>query len=446
VRFKKIVTVFILLFICTPIFAQAPKWAETNNHKNYPSSKYLLGVGIADDKTQAVELARADVAKQIQVKIESELETMEQEIGTDEKHTVKSEIVSRTMSIVSETVAGIEIKETTRIKGKYYALAVLNKQNYLTGLEQNMDDISSATTHYIQSARELVRLGNVFTAIDNYISAQNEIPEFFVKRGLYTALSGKYYGDKNTLSPATIQAEIRALFSGIHINIISGNNQLGRIGALLSAPVVATIYYSDESGREFGLRQFPVIVKYSNGETIGKFKTDDVGSVSVKVVASPGGAVVFIPDFKTIQDQFRSDLPKIQAIANYALLSSNIYVSINILNVTGQPDHELTKTVGGLANENGYKTDVSAPFQIQGQATITNEKIISAPAGKQYFIEMELRLSLVDINSGVQLASITGSGKGLAIGSRDIAIQKASENISFSKSKFAAFLQAANKP
>jgi len=443
---KQSVNVFFLLFISMTLFAQAPKWAETNSHKNYPSSKYLLGVGIADEKTQAVELARADVAKQIQVKIESELETMEQEIGDDNKHSVRSEITSRTKSVVSETVIGIEIIETTRVKGKYYALAVLNKQNYLTGLEQNMDDISSATTQYIQSARELVRQGNVFAAIDNYISAQNEIPDFYVKRGLYTALSGKYYGDKNTLSPAVIQAEIRTLFSEIHINMISGDNQQGRTGSVLSAPLVAKIYYSDESGQEFGLRQFPVIVKYSNGEIIGKPKTDDSGLVSVKVIASPSRAVVFIPDFKTILNQFRDELPKIQAIANYTLLSSNISVSINILNVAGQPDHELNKTVGGLANENGYKTDSAAPIQIQGQATITDEKIINSPAGKQYFIETELRLSLIDINSGIHLASITGLGKGLAIGSREQAVLKSSENIVFSKSKFAAFLQAANKP
>jgi len=443
---KQATNVFFLLYISTTLFAQAPKWAETNSHTNYPTSKYLLGVGISDDKTQAVELARADVAKQIQVKIESELETMEQEIGTDDKHSVRSEITSRTKSVVSETVAGIEIKETTRVKGKYYALAVLNKQNYLAGLEQNMNDISSATAQYIQSARDLIRQGNVFTALENYFSAQSEIPEFYVKRSLYTALSGKNYGNTNTLSPADILAEIRTLFSGIHVEIIGGDNQIGQIGTVLKEPVIAKIYYLDETGQEFGLRQFPLVVKYTYGEIIGKPKTDDGGSVSLKVVASPGGTVVFIPDFKTIPDRFSDDLPKIQAVANYTVLSSNIAVSINILNVSGQPDPELNKTVSGLVNENGYKTDSSAPLLIQGQTTISDEKIINSPAGKQYFIETELRLSLIDINSGVQLASVTGSGKGLVIGSRDKAILKASENIVFTKSKFATFLQAANKP
>jgi len=443
---KQATNVFFLLYISTTLFAQAPKWAETNSHKNYPTSKYLLGVGISDDKTQAVELARADVAKQIQVKIESVLETMEQEIGTDDKHSVRSEITSRTKSVVSETMAGIEIKETTRVKGKYYALAVLNKQNYLAGLEQNMNDISSATAQYIQSARDLIRQGNVFTALENYFSAQSEIPEFYIKRSLYTALSGKNYGSTNTLSPAAILAEIRSLLSGIHIKIVSGDNQSERMGAVLREPVIAKVYYLDESGQEFGLRQFPVIVKYTNGEIIGKPKTDAGGSVSSKVVASPGGTVVFIPDFKTIPDRFSDELQKIQVVANYSILSSNITVSINILNVSGQPDPELNKIVSGLVNENGYKSDSSAPLLIQGQTTISDEKIINSPAGKQYFIEMELRLSLIDKISGVQLASIAGSGKGLAIGSRDQAILKASENIVFTKSKFAVFLQAANKP
>ena len=309
-----------------------------------------------------------------------------------------------------------------------------------------MDNISSAATQYIRAGRELVRLGNFFTALDNYISAQNEIPEFYVKRSLYTALSGGNYEVAGTISPAGILAEIRALFSGIHIKIISGDNQNERIGTVLSVPVVAKIFYLDETGRECGLRQFPIIVKYTNGEIIGKPKTDDAGSVAVKVIASPGGPVIFTPDFRNVPVLLRNDLTKIQALVTYTVLASNIAVSIEVQNLNGQPDLKLYQKVSRLVNENGYKTDSSAPLIIQGQTSMSNEKIISSPAGKQYFIELELCLSLIDKVTGVQLASIAGSGKGLAVGSLERAYLKAAEKIKFSKSKFAAFLRAANQP
>jgi len=54
-------------------------------------------------------------------------------------------------------------------------------------------------------------------------------------------------------------------------------------------------------------------------------------------------------------------------------------------------------------------------------------------------------LTLTDKNSREQLAAITASGKGLALGSRDAAFQKATGKMKVSKDKFAAFLQAANR-
>jgi len=443
IRVQKILLASFLLYAV--VFAQAPKWAETNSHKNYPPSKYLLGVGIADEKTRAVELARADVAKQIQVKIESELETMEKETASGLNRTFQSEITSRTKSVVSETVAGIEIKETKRVKKTYYALAVLNKQNYLRGLQQEMDDISSAADQYIQSARELIRRGDLFAALDNYIAAQDEIAGLYVKRSLYTALSSKNYSI-GALSPAEVQTEVRALLSGINLKITDGDNQTGQIGAQLKEPVSARIYYSGDDGQEYGLRQFPVIVKYGSGETIGKLNSDEKGAVSVTVVTSPDGSVIFTPDFGKIPERFRGNIPKIHAMAHYNIQSSNVAVAVNILNISGQTDPALNKKVSGLINENGYKIDPSASLLIKGKTLISNKRVINSLAGKQYFIELELRLALINQDSGAQLAAVTGSGKGLAVGSRDAAVLKAAENIKFQKSKFAAFLQIANQP
>lgn len=443
IRVQKTLLASFLLYAV--VFAQAPKWAETNSHKNYPPSKYLLGVGIADEKARAIELARADVAKQIQVKIESELETVEQEIANGLDRTLQSEITSRTKSVVSETVAGIEIKETKRVKKTYYALAVLNKQNYLKGLQQEMDDISSAANQYIQSARELIRRGDLFAALDNYMAAQDEIAGLYVKRSLYTALSGKNYGI-GALSPAEVQAEVRALLSGIDLKITGGDNQTGQIGTQLKEPFSARIYYSGDNGKEYGLRQFPVTVKYGSGEIIGKLNSDENGVVAVSVVASPEGSVVFTPDFRKIPERFREDIHKIQAVAHYNIQSSNVTFAVNILNISGQTDPALNKIVSALVNENGYKIDSSAPLLIKGKTSLSNERVINSPAGKQYFIELELRLALISRDSGAQLATVTGSGKGLAVGSRDAAVLKAAENIKFKKSKFAAFLQVANQP
>ena len=449
---RRNIRIITLLFISINIltFAQVPKWATTNSHKNYPSSKYLLGVGISTGKTEAIELARADVAKQIQVKIESELETIEQEISTGDRTKLRSEIISKTKSAVSETIAGIEIKETRFIKGKYYILAILNKQNYLAGIEQEMDDTVAETEKYIQSARKLAGNGKIFNALDSYISAQNTIPEFYVKRGLYTALTGRNYGGTNTVSAADILSEIRSVLSGIDIKIISGNNQSALIGTSLKEPVVAKVFYIDNSGSEVGIKWYPVIIKYANGETISRMGSGEDGKIKVSVLATPTGAslhqgsVIFTLGLSNLPEMFRDDLSKIQTSVVYDILTTDITFSVRIAGASGEPHQILAQRVSAWINENGFKVDQSSQTIVSGTATTTNEKIINSPAGKQYFVDVELKLILIDTNTEKQLSSVTARGKGLAIGSKESAFEKACNNMNISKSKLAAFLQCAS--
>jgi hypothetical protein len=447
----KFLTTILICMMSLGLPAQIPEWCKTNSHKKYPPSKYLLGIGISDDKTKAVELARADVAKQIQVKIESELEIIEEEISTGDQTAIKSDITSKTKSSVSETIAGIEIKEIKTVKGKYYALAVLNKQHFSAGLEQEMDDIISETAKFINAAREQAADGNIFNALDNYISAQNTIPEFFVKRALYSALAGKGYGNVSEYSPAGILAETRALLAGINIIVVSGDDQTARAGTTLKEPLVARVFYVDKNGHEVGVKWYPIIVKYLNGETISKISSTADGMVKTNVIATSTGAdtqqgaVVFTLGLSNLPDVFRDDPSKTQAIFNYNIQASDLSFSIVIKNNTGDDLPELTDLVTTWINANGFNTDPSAPLIINGTVSVSKEKIVDSPAGKQYFVESEMLLTLTDKISQEQLAAIIASGKGLALGSRAAAFQKAVGKMKVSQDKFAAFLQAANR-
>ena len=84
-----------------------------------------------------------------------------------------------------------------------------------------------------------------------------------------------------------------------------------------------------------------------------------------------------------------------------------------------------------------------AGFVIQGIATVGNKKEIESPSGKQFFVESNLTLNLVEKSTGNILATTDGSGKGLEAGSLIIATEKSFKNIKISKKKFAAFLQSA---
>ena len=429
--------------------AQIPKWAQTNSHPKYPASTYLLGVGIANEKAIATELAQADVAKQIQVKIESELETLEQEITADDQTKLKSEIVSRTKSVVTETIAGIEIAATESVKGKFYVLAVLNKQNYFSSLEQQLGNIVTETDAYLTGARTSIQQGNIFTALDNYLSAQNTIPDFLAKNALYSALTGTALPAAKSYSVAGVLTEARALLAAISIKIISGNNQSAPVGKVLGEPLSAKILYTTPEGNEIGIKWYPVIIKYSGGEVINKIASDQGGIVKANILAVPTesdnqrGKVVFSLGLSNIPEIFKNEIDKIQVVFSYNLIISDVTFSVNITDIAGNPDPELNRLVTSWISENGFKINPEATKTIIGSTVVTSEKVVDSPSGKQIFIELNLNMVLTDKQSGSRLATVTATGKGMALRSRDLAIQKAGAKLSVSKEKFAAFLQAA---
>lgn len=449
VQRKTILLVSLIMTVTSLSFAQVPDWAKTNSHKKYPPEKYFLGVGISEDKTEAVELACADVAKQIQVRIESELETIEKEFRDEDKGYVTSEVKSKTKSTVSETVAGIEIVETKTVKGKNYVLAVLSKQKYLAGLEVQMDEVLAKTEQLIESGRKSVASGKIFTAIENYTDAQNTIPEFYTKSALYTALSGMQYPNAQQFTGPGILAEMRDVLSRIELKIVSGDDQKSKAGNPLPKPVTVRVIYLTLTGSEIGVDRFPVAVKYENGESIEKKVTNSEGLAEFNITAAPtdnvgrSGAVLIYMNLIKIPENYRPVIGKSEVTAHYLIETTSVKFSIKVTDSSGKRLSFIEEGLSGLVAENGYIISEDAPFVIQGIAGVINKKEIESPAGKQFYVETNLALSLFEKSTGNILASTDGSGKGLDMGSLNSATEKSYKNIKVSKKKFAAFLQSA---
>jgi len=443
------ILVIFLLLNFSYVFAQIPEWAKTNQHKKYPSSRFFLGVGIADNKTEAIELARADVAKQIRVKIESELETIESEFHEGDKGYITSEVKSQTKSLVSETIAGIEIAKVEKAKGKYYVLAVLNKSKYLSSLEVEMGEILAETEQLIESARKLSSGGKIFTAVENYIDAQNGIPEFYTKGALYTALSGKKYPVAEQFTGPGILAEMRDLFSHIELKCLSGDDQKGKSGTVLPMPIVLQVFYESEIGKEIGVDRFPVLAKYDNGELIARKETDSDGLAEFRVVAVPtddigkNGAVVVSINIVKLPDIFKDSISKSEILIHYSVETESLYFSIHIVDKSGSRYKNIEDKFASLVSENGYSVSDDAPFVLEGNVAVFNEKEIDSPMGKQFYVESVVNISLIDRYNGKTIASFKAKGKGLSAGSRQAAVEKSHKNLKISNKKFAAFLQCA---
>jgi hypothetical protein len=444
----KILLAFVLFSTYASPLPKIPEWAETYKHKKYPQDIYILGVGISTDRIKAIELARADVAKQIQVKIESELETVESEIQKGKDVHFASEVKSKTKSTVEETIAGIEIAEIVKEKGQYYVLSVLNKQNYLSNLKNEMNQIFTQVDQLIESARKLIDEGKIFTAIDNYIDARNLMPELYTKNALYTALTGKNFPMFEKFTVSGITAEMRDVLSHIGIKEISGNNQLGKSGSPLPEPIKVKVFYLSQEG-EVGIDKFPLITKYSNGEIISKKETNFNGLAEFNIIAIPtdgigkSGTVIVNLNLTRAPEVFKEALTKSRVYFNYNIETPELKFLIHITN-GGKVNLQATeKKLETWINELGYPISEDAQFIVEGKLSISDKKEINIPAGKQYYAESNLDLRLINVSSGKIISSATGYGKGLAIGSAEAAIAKSIENLKISKEEFAKFLHSA---
>jgi len=437
----------LMLFTCSAL-AQVPEWAKTNQHKKYPSSRFLLGVGLGKDKSAAVEAARADVARQIQVRIESELENVESEFRDGDRSYLKAEIVNRTKTVVTETIAGLEIAETQEIKGQYYVLAVLNREKYLSGLEVQMEEVLQRTGQLVSGARELVQAGKVFGALTNYLDAQGVIPEFYTKSALYTALSGRKYPNVEQFTGAGILAESRAVLSNITLQNLAGNDQQCRAGEVLPQPLRVQVVYEGGTA-PVGVAGFPLTVRYASGEQILRRETDAQGMLEFTAVATPTdnigqmGAIRVGLELQKVPEHLRDIVSRAEVVFSYSILKVKLAFAVTVVDQNNARQSAIEEDLVRAINENGFSVDPQAPYLVAGQVIVLNQKEIPTPSGKQFLVETRLQLNLKDTVSQKTLATVEATGKGLDLQTLDGAINKAFRNTKIPRNRLAAFLQSA---
>jgi len=443
----------LLVFLSTCSSAEAtriPEWVGSGEHRDYPTESYFLGVGIAADRAAASDAARANLTKQIRVRIESELEAIESETQRGQRTEQRARVTSVTRSVVDETVAGIEIVEAVEAQGKFYVLAVLDKSQYLASLEVEMDRILAATTQLLEAARKASGSGHVMTAIENYQSAEAEIPRFYTQGALYTALSGRKYPNLENLNSAGIQTELRELLSRLDLRIAAGNQQTAKAGEQLPDALAVQALYRQPDGGEVAVMRLPVIAKYAGGERIARQETDKDGLAHFRVIATPtdavgqSGAVKVYIDREKFSTELIEIISKSECVFYYSIERQDFRFAVHIVDRSGSRFTNVEETVAQMVNQSGYRVAQEAPLLIEGSLSIVNDREIDSPMGTQFFIEAVCHLQLKSRASGQTLASLKGQGKGMQMGSRSAAVEKAYRNIRFSESGFAAFLQSAS--
>jgi hypothetical protein len=113
--------------------SEAPPWTQSGHARAYPKSAFLVGVGEGDTREAAAERARAEIAKQFEVRVQSETtvtaSSSHQEGAAGTRWMFDERRSDVTRSTTDQSLEGVSVAEAWMdpATARHYALAILDR-------------------------------------------------------------------------------------------------------------------------------------------------------------------------------------------------------------------------------------------------------------------------------------------------------------------------------
>ena len=401
----------VLLF--SNLNSKSKEWFETGELIQYPSSLYFSGLGEGSNIEDAISSAQLIVASQIRVSIEGKVTSITQEFQTNDKVSYSEYFQQSTKMVVDETIQGIEIVKQKNVKGKYFALAVLDKDKYISSLKVELDCLTETITILINTGSKFVEEGNIIFGLENYFEAQNFIPQFYSKFAFYNALSVFPYSINNKINIDIQLSEIKAILSAIKFEIVSGNNQKTKVGNLLPSPIIVSVLYKKKP-----LINFPIIVKNEDNSLIQKSMSDESGLLSIWIKALPSenskNKIIIKSNLQNLASSFRKYLTTETSASYETSLTIPIEFSISITNQKGKHLDKVESKISKSIIRMGYSINKNAILGLEGVVSVEDTQEVDGYQGTQFLTESELTLFLIIKSNKKKVGSLFAKGKGLS--------------------------------
>ena len=423
-----------------------PDWATTLKHPRYSAQTHLLGVGISEQSMdRAKDNARVDITKQIKVQIKSEMVDIQEYTQVGEQEYYRNQINSQTEMLVDETVAGMQVVETTQAKEVFYALAVLDRRRFAAGLEQEIEDGVQAIHQGMSDADRLVREGRIAPAVANLTQAHDRSCEVLPKRVLMRALSPVPLMVEGIVGPAKVLSRIREILTHLRLEKVSGDGQIAEPQAALAEPLVARLVVVQPDQETTPVEGMPVRFESAKGKKLQEVITDQHGSAAIDATASGDhevGRIIARPVLSGIPPEVSRDLPITEVVFYYAVEREGYPVRIAVAMEDGAPAPKVEANLTKVLNKLGYVVDAKSPILLKGEVVPGDTKEVEGLGGTRILVNAELDLSVTDLGSGTVLESLMFSGKGMDK-TEKAALRKAVKQIKIKKNTLAPALRNA---
>ncbi|CAI2716977.1 DUF4384 domain-containing protein [Nitrospina watsonii] len=284
-----------------------PGWVLGKGHPNFPSAKYLIGVGIsAESPSGAKDTATAELAKNIKVNIQSVMKDFVSTEGTYAESAVKT--------VVDAALEGVERKDGyfDKCRNQYYALVVMDRELEAGKLQQRIAATESILKQHLDQGREAENKGELIQALSHYLEGYELAPTLVPQRSTLAVIARSApSGDQALeLSQGAFRNHATNLIRNVRLDAVSGDKQTIKSFQLPADALVAAAYIQTDFGN-VALKGLPIRFQFEKGQgTLNEsVNTNEEGQARASVVKI---------------DNYEADLHRIAVRLDYDRLASGI--------------------------------------------------------------------------------------------------------------------------
>lgn len=439
---------FLLILLLAVNACAAPQWFTTGKHNRYNTEFYFVGVGSGKTNTEAQDEALANIARQIEVLVESEITTIVQAREVNDRENIESDYRSATRTISNAQLQGVRPVESTVENGIHYVICVLDKEKYAETITQDLERRAEAMRILLSNSRGLIADGKVFEGLEILTSAVEEAAELHAKSILFTSVTGRKYQLNDIIPGASIYSEVRRLLGKIRMEKISGDNQVGTVGLALPEPLMIKVSYLNDDGQIIPMPNVRLIARLDGDPNPLKSQTEGNGIAQFSVFGAGSGVntITITLDMSRIPRAFVKDLTQHQVNFNYTMSGQSehsLQVAVEVRDANGNRSADAENIVKKAVQYAGGTINDDAPFVLYGQIGSPDFSKINGLAGEQVIAKVELTILIKDRLNGNSLGQISVIATGMDSKSEMKASEVAINRLMINRSDMAKLLAKA---
>jgi TolB-like protein len=407
---------FMLLAYTAAVFA-GEQWITTGSDIGYPNEMYFVGVGVSERSLDAAkQSAVVEIKKQISVKVSASMLDEQIEVSkSGGQGMAMNRTESRARLTTSGQLQGVEVVKTTTQGKLFYALAVLDKNNFITNCKAQITEQKQQLGQLIDGANADIAAAKMPAALKKLSEAKKLIAGILEIRTMLSAAAPITEAEQLNYTMTDIAGLYEKCIATIRMKKVSGDKQSFAVGMVPAEPFVVQVATTDGTP----VPMIPVILLDGTKRIIEQL-TDDNGQAQLLIGEKADMAAGTHSYTAAIGLQVSSSMKSIMTAQNqsfsYTVQSNPCYAKI-VVDVSpslasGKAD--IVKKVTARLAKFDLKNDPEADNTLKVSVTATDAGGVTGLSESNSFLKTEvtMALELVDDN-GKELGSIQGTGKGM---------------------------------